>query len=183
MTLFHTEVFDVRCSAVSEQDEVADAVLRSIRQIIRRVSEHSHHLAREAGLTIPQLLCLKSIGVRPDEPEVTVAMVAADMQLSAPTVSRIVDRLERAGLVIRERRARDRRKVCLSLTEAGQARFENLPVPLQDRFLQNLMEIEASERVDLMRALRRIVELMDATGIDAAPILAPGEPAKGSPLS
>ncbi|MGF1467583.1 MAG: MarR family winged helix-turn-helix transcriptional regulator [Sandaracinaceae bacterium] len=164
----------------TEKTEIADAVLRSLRQIIRRVAEHSKDLAREAGLTLPQLLCLKAIGSREDAPELTVAMVAADVQLSPPTVSRIVDRLERAGLVTRERRARDRRKVCLALTPKGYERYLTLPVPLQDRFLERLMQLEEERRLELLAALRRIVELMDAGGIDAAPMLTPGSDVKDS---
>ena len=168
---------------MTSEGEVADEMLRSIRQIIRRVSEHSKSMARDAGLTIPQLLCLKAIGSRDEEPELTVAQVAEDMQLSAPTVSRIVDRLERAELVIRERRARDRRKVCLSLTPKGYERFQNLPVPLQERFVKNLMELPEGERVELLAALKRIVELMDAADIDAAPMLTPGADVKTSGTS
>ena len=147
-------------------------MLRAIRQIIRRVSSHSKELSREMGLTLPQLLCLRAIGESEGE-EVTVSTVAAEVQLSAPTVSRIIDRLERAQLVVRERRARDRRKVCLTLTPAGLERFQNLPVPLQERFLSRLGKLPAQKRMELLRSLQLVTELMDATDIDAAPMLAP----------
>ena len=46
-----------------DQDkEIAHEVLRSIRQIVRRISEYSRQLSREVGLTVPQLMCLKAIG-------------------------------------------------------------------------------------------------------------------------
>lgn len=153
----------------------ADAILRSIRRIVKRVSEHSRNLSRDVGLTVPQLLCLRVIGELDErETEVTVALVAARVQLGAPTVSRIVDRLERAGLVVRERRAADRRKVCLSLTPGGVERFQALPKPLQDRFVQRFAELSSARRAELLGALQEVITLMEAEDLVAAPVLSPG---------
>jgi len=151
--------------------EIAHEVLTSIRQIVRCISEHSKYLSREVGLTVPQLMCLKAIGEAPDE--ITVATVGKRVQLSSATVSRIIDRLARAGLVVRERGSNDRRRAYLSLTPMGQQRFETLPTPLQERFIERLMALPEGERRAILNALRRTVQLMDATDIDAAPILTP----------
>ena len=162
---------------IRSEDELAEEVLRSIRRIVRRVSEHSRLLSREAGLTVPQLLCLKAIGSR-DGQEVTVNMVGAEVQLSPATVSRIVDRLERGGLVLRERTAKDRRKVCLSLTPAGLERFQTLPKPLQVRFVERLGKLEPHRAQVLLDALHEVVQLMEADDLDASPMLTPGEDLK-----
>lgn len=161
--------------------DVAHELLGTIRQIVRKVSEHSKTMYREVGLTVPQLMCLKAIGELGDESdEVTVGMVAKKLDLSAATVSRIVDRLVRANLVVRERRAKDRRKACLSLSVLGVERFHALPVPLQELFVQRLSNLPAEERATLLRSLRRIAELMEATDIDAAPLLTPDVDVKSS---
>lgn len=152
-------------------------MLRAIRRIVRRVSEHSRNLSREAGLTVPQLLCLKAIGARDGE-QVTVNMVGKAVSLSPATVSRIVDRLERGGLVIRERTAKDRRKVCLSLTPAGYERYQTLPKPLQDRFVERIEALGDAESARLLSALHRVVELMEAEDLDASPMLTPGDDLK-----
>ena len=120
------------------------------------------------------MLCLKAIADFPNEAEITVAMVAEAVQLSAATVSRILDRLEKGGFVLRERRSTDRRKVCLSLTDAGRQRLDDLPTPLHEQFLARLETLDPVERLGLQKALERIVELMDAEGLDAAPMLTPG---------
>lgn len=158
-------------------DDHADEVLRAIRRIVRRVSEHSRYLSREAGLTVPQLLCLKAIGTLEEEEgndEVTVAMVASHVQLGPPTVSRIVDRLERSKLVVRQRRSRDRRKVCLSLTPAGLDRYHTLPKPLQERFVTGFAELAPERRDAILSALREVITLMEADQLEAAPVLMPG---------
>lgn len=43
-------------------DQIAHQVLRAIRRIVRRISQHSKHLAEVSGLNVPQLLCLKAVG-------------------------------------------------------------------------------------------------------------------------
>jgi DNA-binding MarR family transcriptional regulator len=157
---------------VSDDEDIAEEVLRAIRRIVRRISEHSRFLSREVGLTVPQLLVLRAIGTL-EHDEITLAIVSREVQLSPATVSRIIDRLERAGLVSRERRATDRRKVCLSLTPAGLDRFETLPTPLQETFVARLAKLSARQRTTLLRSLERVIDLMEAEDLDAAPILTP----------
>ncbi|MCA9246152.1 MAG: MarR family transcriptional regulator [Planctomycetales bacterium] len=156
-----------RCAA----DEVAFEILRSIRKILRRTSQYSRQISRQAGMSVPQLLCLKAISDAADVDELTAAMLAKRVQLSSPTVTRIIDRLEVAGYVQRERRSADRRKICLSLTELGRQRLERLPVPLDEQFLQRLRTLEPAARNGLLRSLEQIVEMMDAQQLDAAPVL------------
>lgn len=149
--------------------ELAHEVLRAIRRIVRRIAEHSHVMAGEIGLTVPQLMCLKAVGELDGEP--TVAMVAERVQLSSATVSRIVERLVRAGLVLRERGLVDRRRVRLSLSDAGAKQFETLPTPLQEEFVERLAQLPEDERRVLLGSLHRIAELMQAEDLDASPIL------------
>lgn len=160
---------------MATDQQFAHDVLRSIRQIVRRISEHSKTLSREFGLTVPQLMCLKAVGdlLEADE-ETTVIAVAAKVGLSAPTVSRIVDRLVRAALLDRERGVQDRRRVVLTLTTAGRLRFDALPVPLHEQFVSRFQQLPIEERHQLVAALHRITQLMDASDLDAAPILSPG---------
>lgn len=155
--------------------ERALEILITIRRIVRRISEHSKYLSKEVGLTVPQLLCLKAIGeLEEEQEEITVALVGQRVQLSPATVSRIIDRLTHAGLVQRERRSHDRRRVCLSLTAAGLERFQVLPTPLQERFIERFSALEEADQLALLESLRRITDLMDANGLDAAPMLTSG---------
>ncbi len=63
--------------AVEVPKDDSEAVLRAIRRIVRRISEHSRALSRQVGLTVPQLLVLKSIAQLEEESqrEITVVMV------------------------------------------------------------------------------------------------------------
>lgn len=153
--------------------DVADAALRAIRRILRKTSEHSRQLSRQSGLSVAQFLCLRYIAEAKVESEVTVAMVSLAVQLAPATVSRILDRLEDAGLVVRERRSQDRRKVCLAVTELGRRQVANLPPPLQEQFVARLRALPPEEQRQLVGALEKVVEMMEATEFDAAPLLEP----------
>ncbi|MDY7093007.1 MAG: MarR family transcriptional regulator [Acidobacteriota bacterium] len=154
-------------------DTVGFEVLRALRRILRRVSLHSRELARHTGLTLPQLISLKAIAESADK-EVTIGSISSRVSLSSATVSRIIDRLVSKDLVERYRSESDRRKVLLRLTEHGAERYHALPAPLDERFLERLKDISERERLSLLAALDRIVQLMDAEAEDAAPILVEG---------
>jgi DNA-binding MarR family transcriptional regulator len=174
-----SELLDRFRSMVPPDDPIAQEILRSIRQLVRGIAIHSKTLLREVGLTVPQVVCLRAVyDLRASGEGITVAQVSHRVHLSAATVSRILDRLASAGLVVRERSTTDRRKVSISLTDAGLTRVEALPTPLQETFLRRLDELPVAERVELLGSLRRIVDLMNAGELDAAPLLTPGEAVK-----
>ena len=157
-----------------EKDEsIGFQILRALRRVIRRTSEHSRNVGRNSGVSVPQMLCLKAVSESSAGEQTTVAMVAEAVQLSAPTVSRILDRLEKSGYLERQRSDTDRRKVYVRMTEEGLTRLDSLPQPLHEQFLQRLESLDPVERLGLLKALERIVELMDAGELDASPVLTP----------
>lgn len=150
--------------------DIPNEILRSIRRIIRSVSLQSKRLSKETGLTLPQIAVLRAIQTSP-ESELSVAAISRKVQLSSPTVSGILDRLERAALVRRERGSSDRRKVWLRLTDAGRAKLDETPAPLQDRFVRRIQRLPADEQQSLLASLERLVAFMEAEEIDASPFL------------
>jgi DNA-binding MarR family transcriptional regulator len=160
---------------VESDEDIARDILRTIRRMIRRISLHSKQMQREMGVSVPQVLCLKAILELQDTSEGTIGEVSERLQLSPPTVSRIVERLVIAGWVLRDRSEVDHRKVRLRLTPPGLEQVQNLPVPLQETFLRRLAELPTQHREQLRDALRQVADLMNATDLDAAPLLAPGD--------
>lgn len=70
----------------------------------------------ERGLTLPQLRILFYVRAHPGA---TTNMLAKLLSLTAPTVSGLVDKLVRAGLVARGQHPDDRRIIPLLLTATG----------------------------------------------------------------
>src|SRR3546814_18184287 len=79
---------------------------------------HSKQLAREVGLTTPQVVLLQAVR---DLGEVTTGQLSRRVSLSQGTVTTILDRLESRGLVERYRSAADRRVVHSRHTQLGRA--------------------------------------------------------------
>jgi len=155
----------------------AEEILRSLRRIVRAVSLHSHKLRREAGLTVPQLLCLRAI--QDAEPsDIGQSELSEQVKLARATITGIVDRLERAGLVERRRDLKDRRRVQVRLTPAGREHLGRAPLPLQERFSRRIAALPAEEQRSLLQGLEHIVELLQAEELDASPILETGEVSK-----
>lgn len=151
-----------------------DDILRAIRQIVKGVDERSRLLFAQTGLTMPQILCLRAVASMP-EGEATAALVSREVELSPATVTGIIDRLERVGMLFRDRRSRDRRKIALVLTEKGQEYVNTLPDTLHDRFKERLEELAPAERQEMLEILNKVVSLMEASELRVSPVLASGD--------
>jgi DNA-binding MarR family transcriptional regulator len=148
--------------------ETYDQVLVSLRQIIRAIDLHSKRLERESGLTGPQLLVMQLIG---SAGEITAGVVARKISLSQATVTSILDRLERKGLLRRERSTDDKRKVMVTLTEAGGKALEKAPTLMQESFIKAFNRLDDREQALILSSLQRVADMMNAADLDAAPLL------------
>ena len=120
-------------------------------------------ILKDLGLTYPQYLVMLVLWEQGDLP---VKKLGEHLRLDSGTLSPLLKRLEAAGLVRRERSARDERSVEVRLTEEGAA--------LRESALQVPRRVAAATGfdVDEIRALRtRLDELttaLDAAAVDAA---------------
>jgi DNA-binding MarR family transcriptional regulator len=148
-----------------------DEILVALRRIMRATDLQSQKLLRESGLTVPQLLVMQAIQ---KEGTPSTSMLARHIVVSQATVTRIVDRLERGGLVRREKSSTDKRVVNVRMTEAGRSKLESAPEPIQAEFLRNYRKLADWEQQMLKSSLLRIAAMMDAQDLDAAAILQTG---------
>jgi DNA-binding MarR family transcriptional regulator len=146
-------------------------VLSAMRRIIRSVDLYSKELAAKARITSPQLVCLLTLA---EKGAMTATTISREVFLSPSTIVGILDRLEDKGLVKRERTSKDRRVVTVSVTEAGRELARSAPSPLQDTLTEALRTLPLAEQLDIATSLERVVRLMEAQHIDAAPILETG---------
>jgi DNA-binding MarR family transcriptional regulator len=152
--------------------QTIEHVLIALRRLIRATDLHSKQLMKTAGLTAPQLMLLQAINARGD---VTIGEIARNISLSQATVTNILDRLEKRGMIYRERSSHDKRKVHAHLTEQGTAILKDAPVPLQEHFVTQFRELHDWEQNMILASLQRVAHMMDAQNIDAAPVLDIGE--------
>ena len=153
------------------EPEITNAALRAIRRILRAADQGGRRLAVATGLTPSQLLVLQEIERRG---ETTPSAVAASLQFGQATVTNIVDRLTAAGVVTRRRSDRDKRQILLQATPQGRAALDSAPDLLQQRFRERYAALPAWEQAMILAALERLGLILDASDIDAAPLIDTG---------
>lgn len=149
-----------------------DEILIALRRIIRAVDLRSKTLVKETGLTAPQLVVLQALA---RSGATKPSALSREVSLSQPTVTAILERLTKAGLVKRAKSDEDRRAVLAELTEKGADVAASSPQLLQAGFIEAFHQLPSWERHMLIASLQRIAALMNAEGLDASPILAAGE--------
>jgi DNA-binding MarR family transcriptional regulator len=117
-------------------------------------------ILKDLGLTYPQYLVMLVLW---EEGELPVKKLGEHLRLDSGTLSPLLKRLESAGLVRRERSARDERSVEVRLTEEGTA--------LRERALRVPRRIVGATGFDL-EELRELRERLDqlTSALDAAAV-------------
>jgi len=146
-------------------------IFMDLRRIMRAMDVYSRQLSGSHGLTGPQMLCLREIATRG---ALTTGALAKAIALSPATLTGILDRLEVRGLVSRERRPEDKRRVLVSLTPLGRQMSQELPSPLQERFGSRLTDLPADEQAAIRLALGSVARMMDIGDVEE-PVTKPGK--------
>lgn len=147
---------------------IADNALIAIRKIIQSIALNSRSLVKRVGLTGPQLVVLQEVA---DSGEVSVGAVARAVSLSQGTVTDIVERMEKRGLLNRRRSDFDRRRVLVHTTESGKQLLEKATPLMQESFAGRFNHLQDWEQAMILSSLQRLVSIMDARFIKAEPIL------------
>lgn len=146
-------------------------ILLNVRKIMRAIDMYSSQLARQYGLTSPQLICLKKLD---DKGDISPGGLAKEVHLSHATVTGIINRLEKKELVRRTRSEKDGRSFQISITEKGLSMIKASPSMLQEQFMNQLSKLEDWEKTMILSSLQRITSMLDIDSIDAAPVLTTG---------
>lgn len=110
-------------------------------------------MAREVGLTGPQLTVIKLLESFGD---LSLSSLSERIRAQNSTVTGIIDRMEREGLVVRERSKTDRRVVLIKLSDKGSELARSIQVEPMEIFRTALMSLERSDLEDLLRILGKV---------------------------
>ncbi len=146
-------------------------ILISLRKIIQATDLHSRSLNKHFGLTGPQLIVLEEVS---NHKRISVTGLAKAIFLSQATVTDIINRLVKKGYLIKKKSDRDKRQVWISLSETGAEVLKQAPPPLQETFIERFSNLADWEQLMILSAFERVVGMMSAERIHAAPILATG---------
>ena len=155
-------------SATGTSRTISDSVMIALRKIIQAIEMNSKQLIKRVGLTGPQLVILQEITRMG---EVTAGEIAQAVSLSQATVTGILERMENRGLLVRRRSERDKRRIMVRITRNGQQVLDDAPPLMQEAFVERFSDLQEWEQTMILSALQRLVSIMDAKAIQAAPFL------------
>lgn len=138
-------------------------VLDAIRRLVRALRMSAREAERRTGLSMAGLFVLQRLG---ESSALSIRALAERTFTDASSVSVIVSRLVRAGLVARERDPLDARRARLVLTRRGRSLLARAPRAGQEALIGALDQMPAATRRRLGRVLG---ELIGHMGVSARP--------------
>jgi DNA-binding MarR family transcriptional regulator len=157
-----------------EQLAAWSGFLQGHAQIVRALDAE---LEREHGLPLSSYDVLIQLSLAPGR-RLRMFELADAIVLSRSGLTRLVDRLERDGLVKRERSEADSRQIYARLTDRGfEVVAEATPTHIagiEERFLERLSEEQTKQLAAVWRTLlgpereRQVLEVIRRTGLETA---------------
>jgi len=106
-----------------------------MRTVVGALARSARSVERQTGVTTAQLFVLRQLAERDG---LSLGEIAERTLTRQSTVSVVVARLERQGLLRRDRADDDRRRLQLSLTAGGRRVLARAPVPTTGRLIAAL---------------------------------------------
>ncbi len=136
-----------------------------LRRIVQVLRLSTHSIEKRHGISGAQLFVLQQLV---DNGGNSLAELAAKTRTDPSSVSVVVARLARKGLVHTKRAADDRRRAVVTLSSRGQRLLSVAPEPAQSRLLRALEMLTRREITTLGAALDRLAGSLGASALAPA---------------
>jgi DNA-binding MarR family transcriptional regulator len=151
------------------------ALLQELENAMRKASAQGTMFAKavadRAGISSSDMDCMDFLNI---EGRMTAGRLAELTGLTTGAITGVIDRLEKAGLVRRERDSEDRRKVFIAIVPQNVAKIGRLYEPMQRAVLKDWETYsEAELKVLLLFATQGYRTMLEATANLKAMIEAP----------
>jgi DNA-binding MarR family transcriptional regulator len=143
---------------ISEATLTAESVAAELRPVLLRLARELRKETEQLGITARQATFLWLVK---RSPGLSLAELAAEEGISAPAMSGHVDRLERAGFLVRERSSDDRRRVGLRLTDEGERLMRRVRARRTTWLADRLRALEPDELEAVDRAIPALLRLVE----------------------
>jgi DNA-binding MarR family transcriptional regulator len=150
-------------------------ILIDIRKIVRSINLESKRIQKDLGISIPQLLCLSFLQ-KEENFKATNKQLSEYLNLNSSTVTGIINRLEKKGLIARLPKKGDRRITFVALTSAGYKVLEKRPKLLHDKLTASLTGLAPGKVDEIKASLSVLIDVLGIRDIDASPLLIGEDP-------
>jgi DNA-binding MarR family transcriptional regulator len=157
---------------------IADITRRDLQPLADELSQRWHELG--AVLRSRKLLAalhpassltpskLRAVDLLAAHGSMRVGQLADGVGVDDTTATRLVDRLESAGLAARRSDTDDRRATTVELTSAGEKLVEGIAAERQQFFCDVLAALEPEERKELVRLTTKAADALRARSLELA---------------
>lgn len=141
------------CHTVPLEDHVFVALMKAADSL----AQQAEQLLKAAGLSGTQYNVLRIL--RGAEPRGLACGEIAERMISRdPDITRLLDRMEKRGLITRQRQTDDRRVVKTRITAVGLAALKTLDVPVHEMHKKQFQHMSATRLRTLSNLLRELQE-------------------------
>jgi MarR family transcriptional regulator, organic hydroperoxide resistance regulator len=130
-----------------------DALIETIIYLYTESRRLTKGLASQFGLTGPQLTVIKLLETFDN---LSLSSLSERIRAQNSTVTGIIDRMEREGLVRRERSTSDRRVVHIRLSDKGLKLARQIQVEPMEMFRGALQSLSQADLRDLLRIMNKL---------------------------
>jgi len=148
-----------------ERRAAAIGALQKLREIIKTAQEQLQLTSETAGISGSQAWALAEIA---RSPGLIVSELGKAMAIHPSTTSNMLDKMQKRGLIRRERIDADQRMVRLFVTAAGEKVLAQLPGPATGLLPDALSRLSVEQLDAVNAALSMILEKMDRREAHAA---------------
>lgn len=129
-------------------------VLKKFRLIYGSVRQHFHEVESTCGISGSQLWVLQEVS---RQPGIGVSELAERLSIHQSTASQLLEKLSVQGLIIKERRKEDQRRVGLALTGDAEELLKHAPGPAEGLLPEALMALPDSVLKSLDTSLSQVI--------------------------
>lgn len=149
-------------------------ILIKIRRIVRSINLESKKVQKDFGVSIPQILCLEYLKSSPNY-MATQRRIREHLNLNSSTVTGIIGRLEKKGLLARLPKSGDKRVTHITLTSAGDTLLRKTPDLLQQRLALKLQCLTNEKILEMSTTLDLLIEMLEIKEMDQVPLISDEE--------
>ncbi len=149
----HRHAMPILPETLEGVDELSSQVFRAFLATMRQHGRLMMQEMRDHGLHHGQAMCLRLLSANDG---ITQRDLAGALHVARPTVTKMLNSMEKAGLVRRRPDAADARLTCVELTQAGRAEEKKMNLAAADYVNATIATLSERDRRELARLLEEL---------------------------
>ena len=140
--------------------QFAERLSHLLPKLCQSMVRHERNYLTDGTLTLPHLWALELLQ---ENKECTMHDLAEELQLKSSSATVLVDRLEKLGLIRRQRNAQDRRVVHVALAPKGRKVLQQIATQKKKGIIETFKPLSAQERRDYLNLLEKLAGKLSLT--------------------